>query len=806
MSAPTIADFSVLLFDALGYTAEEFVALGYEDNLGGFRTAVMAPEDAVGAAARLPATANAYFGVNPTKGPARTNAGRGTEATVTRLAALWCDLDVKPGACASLDVAKAIIANLSIALGTRPTILVYSGGGMHAYWPISDGHTLGNLDAARAVLRRWGRTVATMADALDAKADNVFDLSRMLRLPGSQNNKIVGEPRPVTAELDTGGPLTIAEVTERLDELGIGHQDDDTRGAGEEICPPAEWSWADRTCPYVAAMVTGFSTDTPKLGAGRNPWMLSQKVRLASAHRLGCITADDYTQATQTLENRFTEIVRTTSPPREPKRLEFRDTTKCAIAKAAAKTEQEARAELGSHTHDTSQPDANSRPAEVHSGQARMAYRVADRYAGKMVHVSGLGWFRWDATRFAPDDRGAAKRAVLAELRRALGESIGDKELRADVRKCESSSGVGGVLDLAAALEPFASVVADLDADPYLLNVANGTLDLRTLELRPHNPADRITKVCRGAYTPDTNSVLWEAFLARILPDEAVRGFVQRLVGVGLLGTVREHVLSIWTGQGANGKSVLDKAIRNALGDYACTAEPDLFMHREGAHPTGEMDLRGVRWVAVSESEKDRRLAEATMKRLTGGDTIRARRMRQDFVEFTPSHTPTLITNHLPRVSGDDPAIWRRIRVVPFDVVIPDAEQDPQLDDRLALEADAILTWAVQGHRDYLDRGLDEPAGVRVATDTYHRNSDAVARFIDECCHTGPAVKSITGQLFAAWDKWRTRDGAEQMSLKAFGLALTSKGFPLPAKTANGQRWRQGISLRPDEDAFDFDE
>ena len=144
--------------------------------------------------------------------------------------------------------------------------------------------------------------------------------------------------------------------------------------------------------------------------------------------------------------------------------------------------------------------------------------------------------------------------------------------------------------------------------------------------------------------------------------------------------------------------------------------------------------------------------------------------------------------------------------MVPFDVVIPDAEQDPQLDDRLALEADAILTWAVQGHHDYLDRGLDEPAGVRVATDTYHRNSDAIARFIDECCHTGPAVKSITGQLFDAWDKWRTRDGAEQMSLKAFGLALTSKGFPLPGKTANGQRWRPGISLRADEDGPDGDE
>lgn len=335
--------------------------------------------------------------------------------------------------------------------------------------------------------------------------------------------------------------------------------------------------------------------------------------------------------------------------------------------------------------------DGGREPTQVHRGQARMAYRLAQRYAGELLHVTGLGWHCWDGTRWALDNRGAAKRAVLAELRRCLAESLDDKELRADVRKCESAPGVAGVLDLAAALEPFAAAVADLDADAHLINVANGTLDLRTLELRPHRPADRITKVCRGAYRPEAGSPRWDAFLTRVLPDDDVRAFLQRLVGVGLLGEVREHVLPILTGVGANGKSVFDKAIRYMLGDYSLTAEPDLFMHREGAHPTGEMDLRGVRWAVVSESDKDRRLAEATMKRLTGGDTIRARRMRQDFVEFTPSHTPLLITNHLPKVSGDDEAVWRRLRVVPFDVVIPEREQDRELDARLQLEADGIL-------------------------------------------------------------------------------------------------------------------
>ena len=445
----------------------------------------------------------------------------------------------------------------------------------------------------------------------------------------------------------------------------------------------------------------------------------------------------------------------------------------------------------------------DEKPADVHRGQARIAYRIANRYADKLLHVTGLGWHAWDGTRFVADDRGIAKRSVLAELRRALAASLNDKELRADVRKCESSSGVNGVLDLASALEPFASAVVDLDADPYLINCANGTLDLRTLELRQHDPTDRITKVCNAAYDPDAESELWDSFLTRILPDESVRDFVQRVAGVGLLGTVREHILSIWTGTGANGKGTLDRALRHALGDYAATAEPDLFMHREGAHPTGEADLRGVRWVAVNESDKDRRLAEATMKRLTGGDTIRARRMRQDFFEFQPSHTATLITNHLPKVSGDDPAIWRRIRVVPFDVVIPEADRDGQLDEHLALAADAILAWCVEGYRRYRDTGLDEPDTVLAATTTYQRDSDALARFIEECCYVSPAVKATTTQLFDAWEKWRTIDGAESMSLKAFGTAITDKGYPTADKTTNGKRWRSGIAVRQDEERRD---
>jgi len=274
-----------------------------------------------------------------------------------------------------------------------------------------------------------------------------------------------------------------------------------------------------------------------------------------------------------------------------------------------------------------------------------------------------------------------------------------------------------------------------------------------------------------------------------------VREFLQRLAGVGLLGVVVEHVLGILTGVGRNGKGVFYGAYGHALGDYATIAEPDLFMHREGAHPTGEMDLRGVRWAVVSENDRGRRMAEATMKRLTGGDEIKARRMRQDFVRFKPSHTPILVTNHLPVVAGDDPALWARMRVVPFAVVIPPEERDTHLEERLQLEADAILSWAVAGYRDYLDRsGLAEPEAVKVATDDYRRDSDAVRRFVDECCTPNPHMWLTTGDAYARWSRWSAVDGAEPMSRKAFGQALDRLGYPA-GSAVNGKRPRRGIGL-----------
>ena len=210
------------------------------------------------------------------------------------------------------------------------------------------------------------------------------------------------------------------------------------------------------------------------------------------------------------------------------------------------------------------------------------------------------------------------------------------------------------------------------------------------------------------------------------------------------------------------------------------------------------MDLMGKRIAVVSETDEGRKLAEATMKRLTGGDKIKAHYMHKDFVEFIPSHLPIMVTNHLPKVSGDDPAIWRRIRVVPWTVVIHKDDQDTLLPSKLQIEADGVLAWAVEGLRDYLNGGLAEPDSVIRSTSKYRADSDAVARFIDEVCHKASGVKIAAGELFDAWERWRRVDGAGEVSQKALGIALGRHGYE--SSRSNSKTWWHGICVLKEEE------
>ncbi len=343
----TALDFADLL-DLLGYQPSEFVSLLYWDIHGIPHAAVGSPADAIVAAAALPNDVNLFYGVNPVRGPARAGQGRGKEPDITRLAALVADLDFKAGGCGSRAVALAIIAELENILGTRASILVNSGGGLHIYWLVDDGRIV-DLASARALLKRFGRLVALVADRYNATADAVFDLPRVLRVPGSHNNKDRTAPILVTAQLLAGGPLTVAEIADRLDEYGIVERPDDRAVTGAEISPPAGWTFARRTCLYVAAIIARWPTDRPN--GGRNPYVYSRFIRLFCARRLGCISEADYQWARQALADLLAELVSTIQPRRAVKRFEIPDMVKHGVARVAAKTDEQASAELRSHGH-----------------------------------------------------------------------------------------------------------------------------------------------------------------------------------------------------------------------------------------------------------------------------------------------------------------------------------------------------------------------------------------------------------------------------------------------------------------------
>lgn len=443
-----------------------------------------------------------------------------------------------------------------------------------------------------------------------------------------------------------------------------------------------------------------------------------------------------------------------------------------------------------------------------HEPKTELGYarRLIEVYGDRLRYVPAWRrWLVWDGKRWAHDATGQPARWMKSVARRVTADALAieqEQERKAALslaRRGESSAGVSGALTLAGTEEGIVVTPDDLDADPHLLNCANGTLDLRTGELRPHDPADLLTKMAGAALDPDAPGGAFGSFLARVQPDPKMRAYLARLVGHALEGRVVEHILPIFHGDGANGKGTFISAVLAALGDYADAADPELLNARSfDAHPTGVADLFGLRLAVLHESDDGRRLAEGTVKRLTGGDRLKARRMREDFWHFEPSHTFVMLTNHKPVVSGQDEGIWRRLRLVPWDVVVPAEERDERLGDRLRLESDHVLTWIVSGYQDWREHGFGEPDRVTAATAAYRADSDALGRFVEQMCITGPNFHVRSSELYAVWAKWCAAEGIESGTNKAFTGSLQNRGYDTRRSNV-GAVW-DGIGLQAEGD------
>jgi putative DNA primase/helicase len=388
-------------------------------------------------------------------------------------------------------------------------------------------------------------------------------------------------------------------------------------------------------------------------------------------------------------------------------------------------------------------------------------------------------WLVWTGCNWLVDDRGEVLKRAKAAVSRIYQEAAAarDEETRKALAKhamsSEAERKIKAMVELA---KPEVSILPEeLDADPWKLNVLNGTIDLRSGKLLEHNRADLVTKIARVEYDPMAKAPNWEAVLERVLPSEDVRGFFKRLCGYALSGDVSEHVLPVLYGTGANGKSTVLNALLEVLGDYGIQAAPDLLISKRGSHPTELADLFGMRFVTSIEVEDGRRFAESLVKQLTGGDRVRARRMRQDFWEFDPTHTVLLATNHKPEVRGTDNAIWRRIRLIPFTDTIPPDEQDKKLPEKLRAELRGILAWAVEGCLEWQLDGLRAPVEVRQATGEYRSEMDVVGAFLNECCVLGEDRTISAADLYRAYGEWCKDTGETQEKQRKFGSKLTER-------------------------------
>jgi putative DNA primase/helicase len=376
------------------------------------------------------------------------------------------------------------------------------------------------------------------------------------------------------------------------------------------------------------------------------------------------------------------------------------------------------------------------------------------------------------------------------------------ERLAKHARRSESDGKIGGMLNLARA---WVGVSPDeLDADPWLFNCLNGTLDLRTGELLSHQQGSLITKLAPFEYQPEATCPTWEAFLRQIFADcQPLIDYMQRAVGYAMTGVIREQCLFFLHGRGANGKSTFLSVIQDVLGDYARDTPTESLMIKQNEGISNDIArLKGARFVTAVETEAEKRMAESLVKRLTGGDTITARFMRQEYFQFRGTFKIFLAANHKPGVRGTDDGIWRRIKHIPFEVQIPDAEQDAELPDKLKQEAEGILAWAVRGCMAWQRQGLGEPTEVTQATAAYRDEMDWLGPFIEERCILQATQSVGAKNLYKAYLEYCESINEKSLSLSRFGRLISDRPRIVKRRSGPGGGWEYwGIGLSDSSDA-----
>lgn len=469
-----------------------------------------------------------------------------------------------------------------------------------------------------------------------------------------------------------------------------------------------------------------------------------------------------------------------------------------------------------SHSPSDLQLNPAGEPTRLNTHWAN-AWRLARKFGGELRFVEGLGFIVYDGRRWVPSKNQAmglaaqVSRIICAEaaaLSQEAARTVNEENrasltkraelLNAWARASEQGSAIRESLQLAASLVGLNS--RELDAHPFLLNVENGTIDLRTGRLNPHSPDDFLTKIAPVRYDPEVKAPLWIQFVSDITNgEEMLATYLQKALGYSITGSVQEQCMFFAYGTGQNGKTTLLDTLRHILGGgYVCKAAPDLLLMSkvDRQHPSEIADLRGAR-IAVSQEVSDGRKFDAQkLKELTGERWLKTRQMYGDWFDFEVTFKIWLAANHQPSTTDTTHAFWRRIHLVPFTRMIEKPIRD--LDIRLAEERSGILNWLLEGARLYFREGVERPSQTLQALQEYRVASDSLGQFINECCVTGQSLCVKANELWIAYEAFTQARGLSRIRKGDLKMELLNRGFSQPPRRADGYFYN-GLALRVDE-------
>lgn len=434
--------------------------------------------------------------------------------------------------------------------------------------------------------------------------------------------------------------------------------------------------------------------------------------------------------------------------------------------------------EVGGETAYTSQVDLPPQYSEE-----RLAAEYTIRFGADWRYVAEWSrWYSWCGTRWAPDATLHAFDQARVVAREASARARHDEALPTRGREgiataIASSKTIAAIERIARTDRVHALASGDWDKDEWLFNTPGGIVDVRTMKPSPHERSLYITKLAGAA--PGGGCTTWNTFLKRVTGNDVeLERFLQRFIGSCLTGCTRDHALLFCYGLGGNGKTTFLSTIAGALGDYATTAPMETFVETHSErHPTDLAMLRGARLVVAQEVEDGQRWAISRIKQLTGGDTVRARFMRQDYFEYTPQFKLILAGNHKPSFRQVDEAIRRRFLLVPFTQTIGPAERDTRLVEKLRGEWPGVLAWAMAGCKEWQAHGLQPPESVRAATAAYLEDEDLLRTWLSEACETDSKGFATVSELHASYQGWAERAGERFLGMKRFSQALEDHGF-----------------------------